>query len=250
MNQIAPWWCWKRAFYTSGVLLSLTVFSLVGIGQSSNPGTDRYDGKHFLIEGTEDWDKDGRTGDAENGDGDDVFADLAFAFPPNIYFGPRVVTIMTDGVYRVGYSMVTGDTTVQAGQGVNAVLDGRDDEGTLGAPFLITGKLTLRNLTIQRYSTGALVQDGGNLIAENCVFSRNRLNGDLIENGGNAVFRNCSIVRNGLHDTHGEGAIPGGLVFGIDATGLVSRSLVAGNAGTPIVRNPKKVLLKEVDVAR
>src|SRR4029450_790007 len=119
---------------------------------------DGYDGRHFIIEGTVDKDGDGRRGDAENSDGDDVFADLVYAFPPVISNGPRIVTIVTDGVYKSPFITTTGNVTVQAGPGANVILDGRDEEGTLGTAFIVEGKLLLRNLVIQRFSTGVFVK--------------------------------------------------------------------------------------------
>ena len=126
---------------------------------SSNPGPDIYDGRSLIVDGTTDSDGDGRVGDAEDNDGDNVFSTLAAALAVPVQSGARIITIIGPGVYNppdLGSAGLFGETaasvpdgtTIQAAPGVFAVLDGHaaSDGRTVSLGLRVTGRVTLRGI--------------------------------------------------------------------------------------------------------
>lgn len=210
-----------------------------------------------FVEGAADYDGDGRTGAAENADGDNIFSSIS-AIPgfdqPTGIIGPRItynhVIIVTSGVFPVNIRTTGGaplDYTIEAAPGVIAVFDPNNIDPQPDAPTVrVSTAVTLRNLTFRNTSDIIRVAAGGTLLVEGCHFED--CGGGfaiVVERGGRAVVRDCTITRCGDKAT-GQG---GGIRVARGADVIVSDCTITGNFGAGVVRKDMSLRLLRTIIA-
>ena len=141
---------------------SETVYLGLGVVAVPAPAENPPENSSALLEGSGDFDGDGRFGADEDTDGDDVFHTIAtipgfkvdegtggFVVPALRY---NSLTIVSSGVFREFLRPAHfGSTTIEAAAGVRAIFDaeGMDTEATtrkLNPCLTVHGPMTLRNL--------------------------------------------------------------------------------------------------------
>jgi hypothetical protein len=246
---------------------AITVVSCFGqeTRSTSNPGPDVYDGRNLIVDGTVDSDGDGRVGDAEDNDSDNVFSTLAAALAVPVESGARIITIIGPGFYNppnLGSGGLFGETaatvpdatTIQAAPGVFAVLDGHaaSDGRTVSLGLRVTGRVTLRGIVLQQFATGIAVAPNSRVVMENVVLANNRVWGLVTETGSHVTMKGCSVLANGWFPKFGLGqpgpVSAGGAQFDKKASGFISQCLFAGNHDPQLDRVPARVLVRNSDV--
>lgn len=259
----------RRSSVRSGAsrwFASLVAVVLVGIGMFRPPGIKaQVAPSHLLstpqltafVEGIADYDGDGRTGSAEDTDGDKVFSSIS-AIPgfdqPSGIIGPRNtynhIVIVTSGDFHESIRRSSGDTmdyTIEAAPGVVAIFDIGDLAPELNAsPLTVSSSVTLRNLTFRNYGDIIRVAAGGTLLAEGCRFEDSGGGfAIVVAPNARAVVSNSTITRCGDRQTGQGGGIR--VVPGADV--IVSNCTITGNFGAGVVRRDKRLRLLNTLVA-
>lgn len=245
-------------FYPTVLAFALACFGLLwapgGVFADAVPNGYWSGNLTAFLEGTADFDGDGRTGAAEDSDGDNVFGSIS-AIPgfdqPTGIIGPRSVynhvVVVTSGVFRESIRTTATfavDYTIEAAPGVIAVFDISDTNGIPPelppSPVNVSTVVTLRNLTFRNFSNVIQVAAGGTLLVEDCRFEDCGIGyAIVVERGGRAVVRGCTITRCGDKRSGLGGGIR--VLAGTDV--IVSNCTITGNFGVGVERKDKRLRL-------
>ncbi len=195
-----------------------------------------------------DYDGDGLIGTAEDNDGDRVFGTLNGAQTAmNGINNNGTITIVTSGVFAEATFTITGNVTLQAAPGVEALLDAvlQGDAGSgsrQGMPGIVVDapsnrRVSLRNLTIKNRTTGINVIGSSRVTIEN-VRLENNINYGIQAAGTSIVsIINTSITATGYRLNPGTGDFPttsapapgDGISFIDSASGGIVSSSITNN---------------------
>ena len=211
-----------------------------------------------LVEGEEDFDRDGNLGLAEDTDGDDrifgtITAALAAANGGANQNGR--VTIVTSGRFheQLMITNANGNTTIEAAPGVEATIDAVAT-GTRAAQFpnstnatrqgqvgiIITSPtnryVTLRNLVVRNWTEGIQVMGSSRVTIDNVRLEGNVNHGIHVLGSSRVLITNSQVSSTGFR-VGATGDFPGtsmpspgnGITFEGSSRGLVSYSTVSGN---------------------
>lgn len=241
---------------------SETVYLGLPVTAAPAPAGNPPENSSALVEGSGDFDGDGRFGADEDSDGDDVFHTIA-AIPgfkvdegtggsiaPALRY--NAITIVSSGVFREFLRPARfGSTTIEAAPGVRAIFDaqGTDADASirrLNPCLIVHGPITLRNLTFRHWEAGIEVAADGTLVLENCQFEDIQGAGVRVLAGGRVVIRECTFTRCGSRPD-GTGAA---LLFAAGAEGIVKNCTIADNYGAGVQGKSQRVLLADSNVVR
>ncbi len=158
-----------------------------------------------------DYDGDGRIGTAEDNDGDRVFGTLAGAFGANGANNNGSITIVTSGVFAESGLQISGNVTLQAAPGVEAILDavlqGDPDNATrqqqvgLNIDAQVDKRITLRNFTIRNWATGVRMTGQSQVNMDHMKFENNANYGVFLELNGRLTLVDSFITATGYRNT-------------------------------------------------
>lgn len=211
-----------------------------------------------LVEGEEDFDRDGNLGLAEDTDGDDrifgtITAALAAANGGANQNGR--VTIVTSGRFheQIIITNANGNTTIEAAPGVEATIDavatgtratqfpGSTNATRQGQPGIIVNSpanryVTLRNLVVRNWLEGIQVMGSSRVTIDNVRLEGNVNHGIHVLGSSRVLISNSQVSSTGFR-VGATGDFPGtsmpapgnGITFEGQSRGLVSNSTVSGN---------------------
>lgn len=214
-----------------------------------------------LVEGEEDFDRDGLLGLAEDTDGDDrIFGTITAALGAangGANQNGRVV-IVTSGRFheQLNITNANGNTTIEAAPGVEATIDAVAT-GTRAAQFptgtnatrqnqpgiIITSPanryVTLRNLVVRNWIEGIQIQGTSRVTLDNVRLEGN-VNHGIHALGTSRVLVTNSHIQSTGYRVGATGDFPGtsrpspgnGITFEGQSQGLVADTVISGNFGT------------------
>jgi hypothetical protein len=207
-----------------------------------------------LVEGEKDFDGDGRTGVAEDGDSatDRVFGTISAALGGDNGGANQngAVIIVTSGRFpeNLTITATNGNVTLEAADGVYADIDAvvagqpgnADRQATVGVNVDVADGnrvVLLRNLTIRNFAEG--VRAGGNarVLLRNVRLDSNVGVGIRALGNAKVTISDCFVLGSGLRFAPGIDNTPrpgAGISFEEFSSGWISNTVVTGSAGTGI----------------
>ena len=211
-----------------------------------------------LVEGEEDFDRDGNLGIAEDNDGDDrifgtITAALAAANGGANQNGR--ITIVTSGRFheQLNITNANGNTTIEAAPGVEATIDavgtgtratqfpGSTNATRQGQPGIIINSpanryVTLRNLVVRNWLEGIQIQGMSRVTIDNVRLESNVNHGIHVLGQSKVLITNSQVSATGFR-VGATGDFPGttmpspgsGITYEGQSRGEVANTTVSGN---------------------
>ena len=158
-----------------------------------------------------DYDGDGRIGTAEDTDGDRVFGTIKGANGATGINNNGTITVVTSGVFAENPLNITGNVTLQAAPGVEAIIDAvlqgdPDNDGRQVSSGLFINtepyrRVLIRNITIKNFATGIRISGGSMVVLENVKIENCRDYGVDAQSGNSLSIFNSSITSIGYRQS-------------------------------------------------
>ncbi len=248
---------------TSSMFTGLLTVALV-FGAAVWTFTDVSANHPVLVEGEEDFDRDGNLGTAEDTDGDDrIFGTITAALGAanGAANNNGRVVIVTSGRFheQLNITNANGNTTIEAAPGVEATIDavgtgtrgmqfaGSTNAIRQGQPGIIVNSpanryVTLRNLVVRNWLEGIQILGKSRVTIDNVRLEGNVNHGIRASDDSRVLISNSQVSSTGYR-VGATGDFPSptnmpspgnGITFDKQAQGLVTDSTVSGNFGNGV----------------
>lgn len=216
-----------------------------------------------LVEGEADFDGDGLVGEAENGDGDQVFGTIG-AGVAGVSDNGRVMIVTSGRFIEQVVLQGAGVSVLEAAPGVDAIVEAFQGGGEADAnntrqqqPGIIIDSdgsfpIEVRNIVSRNWTSGILVQGASRVTLDDVRLDSNVNYGIEVKGDAKVVVTNSQVNSSGYRKSGSLGATPGGdipphpgvgISFEDGASGLVSFTTVSHSFSTGIMSNRKVRLL-------
>ncbi len=255
------------------IMMTLTLITGAGIWTKTLVSANH----PVLVEGEEDFDRDGNLGVAEDTDGDDrifgtITAALAAANGGANQNGR--ITIVTSGRFheQLNITNANGNTTIEAAPGVEATIDavgtgtralqfpGSTNALRQGLPGIVINSpanryVTLRNLVVRNWLTGIQVSGSSRVTMDNVRLEGNVNHGIFVTDDSRVLIAH-SVVSSTGYRVGATGDFPGtstpapgnGITFDKTSRGVVSDTILTGNFGFGLFFSTSPVLVDTENV--